>query len=475
MSHHHEDIRPVKDATERRLLAIPGVNAVEISEKYVDGRPTGVLSITVSVDVKKPLAQVPDSERIPREINGIPTDVVESGPIIVRDGPYSGGSEVEAKSSGLGGTLGGFGVTTGPNPRFVLVTNQHVLFDGTDVTRRDFRVGPTACSICSACCSEYIARVLDAATPGRVFAVVSDLVDGAIALLDGDVKFLREVSDIGTVTNVHPVVGADINNLHVRKHGITSGVTGGTIRSITVSGPSRLHNGKVHRNMRNQIRIEPDAGVASFSEPGDSGSLVLNDAREAVGLLFGGSDTGTFKGNGFACRIEDVTTALGIKMETTAVAGDVVTVPTAMQAVEREELMPAAAAAALQEEDLRFLLQVQDELMQTEKGREYGLLIRRNRFELRRLIDRNPRVATVWRRNHGPELVRLLLESVRARRLEIPAIVNNQRVTDSIEKIAAIIEKYASPRLRSDLHAHRHELDSLAGMNYAQLLLALRA
>ena len=473
MSHHHEDIRPVKDAIERRLLAIPGVNAVEISEKHIDGKPTGELSITVAVNTKKPLTQIPADERIPPTINGIPTDVVESGPIIVCGGPYKGGIDAQAKTSGLDGTLGGFVRTTGANPRFALLTNQHVLFDGTDVTKRDFRVGPTACSICSACCSEYIARVFDAATPGRVFAVVSDLVDASIALLDGGIQFLREVRDIGTVTNVRPVTAADINTLHVQKRGTTTSLTHGTIQSITVSGPSRLHDGSLHRNMRNQIRIVQDAGSERFADSGDSGALVLTNAREAVGLLFGSNEKAGFLGNGFACRIEDVTTALGIQIETTAVANDVVTVPIAMEAVAPEEIMPAAAA--LQEEDLQFLMQVQEELLQTEKGREYSTLIRRNRFELRRLIDRNPRVATVWRRNHGPEIVRLLLEGVRARRLEIPAVVNNQRVTDSIHKIAAVVEKYASPRLRSDLQQHSHELDSLAGRSYAQLLLALRS
>ena len=459
MSHHHEDIRPVKDATERRLLAIPGRNAVEISEKHTDGQPTGALSITVSVDTKRPLTQVSAAERIPSEINAIPTDVVESGPIVVQGGPYRGGITAEAKSSGHSGTLGGFVSTLGAHSRFALLTNQHVLFDGTDVTRRDFRVGPTACSICSACCSEYIARVLDPQTPARIFAVVSDLVDASIALLNPGIQFLREVVDIGSVTNVHPVTAADVNTLHVRKNGVTSGQTGGKIRSITVSGPSKLPNGRVHRNIRNQIRIEQDAGVTTFSDFGDSGSLVLNDAREAVGLLFGGADTGANKGNGFACRIEDVTAALQIKIETTAVAGDVVTVPAvAMEAVAPEEITPAAAA--LQEEDLRFLLQVQEELLQTEKGRQYGTVIRRNRFELRRLIDRNPRVATVWRRNQGPELVSLLPDGVRSRRPEITAVANNQSVTDSLHKIAAVIG--SMPALDSGWISNSTAMNSIA-------------
>jgi hypothetical protein len=67
-----------KNALERhreRLLAIPGVIGVTIGTKYTGGSDTGQRALVVFVEKK--LRDVPEGERIPSDVDGTPTDVVE--------------------------------------------------------------------------------------------------------------------------------------------------------------------------------------------------------------------------------------------------------------------------------------------------------------------------------------------------------------------------------------------------------------
>jgi len=72
-----EDIRPVKERVEAKLRTYPGVHAVGVGEKYVDGKPSGEPSIVVLVVEKKPLNQLKAEDVIPSEIEGIKTDVIQ--------------------------------------------------------------------------------------------------------------------------------------------------------------------------------------------------------------------------------------------------------------------------------------------------------------------------------------------------------------------------------------------------------------
>jgi hypothetical protein len=72
-----EHIQPVKKRVEAHLRTFPGVHAVGMGEKYVNGKPSGEPSIVVLVVEKKPLDQLKPEEVIPSEIEGIKTDVIQ--------------------------------------------------------------------------------------------------------------------------------------------------------------------------------------------------------------------------------------------------------------------------------------------------------------------------------------------------------------------------------------------------------------
>jgi hypothetical protein len=69
-----DEIRCIKRDAEAELLALPGVVGVDVGRKYVDGKKTDVIAIRVYVEKKK---EVPAKLAIPKEIRGVPTDVIE--------------------------------------------------------------------------------------------------------------------------------------------------------------------------------------------------------------------------------------------------------------------------------------------------------------------------------------------------------------------------------------------------------------
>ena len=73
----HEEIIETKNRRRDYLLSFPNVKAVGVGPKLVNGRPTGVFAVKVYVTRKVHRDQLPDKDRIPPQVDGIPTDVEE--------------------------------------------------------------------------------------------------------------------------------------------------------------------------------------------------------------------------------------------------------------------------------------------------------------------------------------------------------------------------------------------------------------
>jgi len=74
----------------------------------------------------------------------------------------------------------------------------------------------------------------------------------------------------------------------VMKYGRTTGLTSGFL--IAINATIKILIGNSYVLFENQIVIEKDGD--KFSDRGDSGSLILDSERRAIGLLFTGSETG---------------------------------------------------------------------------------------------------------------------------------------------------------------------------------------
>lgn len=118
--------------------------------------------------------------------------------------------------------------------------------------------------------------------PPSTTAVNANLVDAAIAdpLSPGNVS--PAILGIGPVTGFMPVR----LDLAVRKSGRTTGVTDGTV--IATAASLRVNYGN-----RGMARFRSQILTTPMAAGGDSGSLLVDGAGRAVGLLFAGSDLAT--------------------------------------------------------------------------------------------------------------------------------------------------------------------------------------
>jgi len=74
-----EEIKRVKEKHEQELMNKNGVAGCSIGYKEIGGKRTDKLSIVCYVKEKKTEENLKRKDIIPGEIEGIPTDVVESG------------------------------------------------------------------------------------------------------------------------------------------------------------------------------------------------------------------------------------------------------------------------------------------------------------------------------------------------------------------------------------------------------------
>jgi len=76
-----EEVRRIKERHEAELMEKAGVVGCAIGYKQVGGKKTDELSIVCYVIEKKPEGKLRKQDIIPKKIEGIPTDIIESGEI----------------------------------------------------------------------------------------------------------------------------------------------------------------------------------------------------------------------------------------------------------------------------------------------------------------------------------------------------------------------------------------------------------
>jgi hypothetical protein len=221
--------------------------------------------------------------------------------------PAPAGVEIGPLGGNFVGTLGcyvrrGAG-TTGP---LFILSNNHVL---SDVNR--FAIGTKFTQPFSANPADVIAALSDF-EPIRFPGPGSqprNVIDAAIASVpDARLVVLNRMLNIANYT---PQLMAPRPGMAVTKAGRTTGVTTGTIRAIRVRGV--LVNYGTRQNpliatFDNAITIT-GAGGAAFSNPGDSGSAILDKASgRPVALLFAGDGATTT-----ACDISAACARFGVR------------------------------------------------------------------------------------------------------------------------------------------------------------------
>lgn len=316
------------------LLKHANVVATGVGYKVTDGNRTETPSIICSVTHKVAPEQLTASERVPPTVNGVPTDVIQTGRIRAlqtrtdRQRPAPGGVSI-GHTAITAGTLGCL-VKRGGN--VFILSNNHVIANSNDAERGDtiLQPGPadggrspedklaeledfvpvsfTLPELPSDCTfASGVIAVLNAGcaaigsrTRYRIVRPQADpnLVDAAIArpVSPGDVS--SDIVDIGELAgSAQATLG-----MAIQKSGRTTGYTTGEIQQIDVTVNVQYGPGNIAQ-FTDQLLAGP------MSQGGDSGSAVLDMDRNLVGLLFAGSDTTTIMN-----RIENVFSALNVSL-----------------------------------------------------------------------------------------------------------------------------------------------------------------
>ena len=294
------------------LLQKKNVVAVVKSQKVVRGVNTGRPAMVVYVTTKEPLDQLSAKDIIPDRINGIESDVQISGPIKAlafdrtkRWRPMPGGVSISHPAV----TAGTAGMIVKKKGVRHILSNNHVLANSNDAKIHDetwqpgsydggsskdtighlaefvkinFLSDDSTCPLTRlyAWVFNGLAKLLHRKSRMKTYSSMANTVDCAIArpLLDEDV--LDEILEIGKPA------GFNLNELQegevVKKSGRTSGLNKG---EVIGPGMANVFYGDKLAMFEDQII------TTAIAEGGDSGSVVLNEKNEVVGLLFAGSET----------------------------------------------------------------------------------------------------------------------------------------------------------------------------------------
>lgn len=335
MANSIEQIRPVLTEVRSELIKKQNVVATGIGYKISNGEKTDELAIICSVDTKKPLSKLSAADQIPFQLNGITTDVVSTGPITVfqnrmgRFRPAPGGVSIGHYQI----TAGTLGCLVQKNGVQYILSNNHVLANSNEASAGDsiLQPGPhdggqrpgdeiaklsefipirfesdgngeAPCPLAGAVTTSLnkLASAIGSKTRLRQYRITAEnnKVDCAIAEPNNPDNVSNDILEIGSINNIaEGVLGMDI-----KKSGRTTGLTEGTIEQVDVT--ARVNFGA------NKVAVFEDQLLAgSMSQGGDSGSAVLDEDNNLIGLLFAGSSSTTIIN-----RIQNVFSALNVSL-----------------------------------------------------------------------------------------------------------------------------------------------------------------
>lgn len=325
----------LKDST-RKFMSMENVVGVGRGFKTTSGIRTSSECIVVMVKKKLRRLQLRSEDIVPAEVQGVPTDVLEVGELRFLNERWS-----QMRPAQPGVSCGHYKTTAGTFGAVVwdvktgepfILSNNHVLANAT--SGRDGRAGigdpilqPGAADggtvdkdkiavlakfvpiemtgrvppcLASRSVESAINRWLRMSrSPVRVEVVAKslenpeNLVDAALARPLNPRLIDRKILGLGEVRGSHD---AELG-LAVRKSGRTTGVTDGEIQVVDAT-VSIVYSNDLTATFRDQILTN------RMAEGGDSGSLLLDENMNAVGLLFAGSNKSTI--------YNKITTVLGM-------------------------------------------------------------------------------------------------------------------------------------------------------------------
>ncbi|MEN7548840.1 hypothetical protein AAG747_13040 [Rapidithrix thailandica] len=428
----------IKNRVESSMLQMDGVHGISIGEEKIDGKGTGNFAIYLHVH-----PHMKGLVNLPNEVDNVKVIISyeeQLGPL-TKVGFELGGSEDTSKyrplrggcqlqiKTGLTEHFGTLGCLVRDNKnggKVIALSNQHV------IRNEGQKVGQP-----KVCCGDEIGSTIR--------SVLSANVDGAVCSI-GNTSYEATIIKIGKVNGSYTVTPTDIlgGGYPVKKYGRTTKLSSGRITRLNFSG-TRNDNW----NFTNQLYID-----GQFADSGDSGSAIVDDNGNVVGLLWG---TGKNKQFASGSPIAQVMSELNISVLT------------------------ASEAPALPEEE-RFVLNQTELLKKLEQETlKHPLaayiynLVTLHRSEVTQLINQNKKVATVWHRNNGPMILNQAIKFVQTREVVFSDLITEQGGRESIINISNSLQEFGSEELRVAIQKMEPYVYGFMEMTYSEILEELKA
>lgn len=313
-----EEIKKIKSNNEKLLLSYPNVVGVGIGYKKVNGVPTSELSVVVSVNKKLNKLGLLDGDIIPSSIDGVSTDVLETGNFKINALTDKVRPLIPGYSIGhyqiTAGTLGCF-VTKNGEP--LILSNNHVLANSNCAKKGDniLQPGPhdggsdedSVGKLVDFIPIRYVNSQCPTAKAVSLFVNSTVGVFNILAKVFNRSTRLSSVEAKNSVTNKVDCALSSVEcsfQTKIYECGKPSGV--GEVElgtKVKKSGRTTAYTESVIDQICVTVNVNyGEAGMAVFSDQlmtkamsrgGDSGSVVLDGDNKVVGLLFAGSNNFT--------------------------------------------------------------------------------------------------------------------------------------------------------------------------------------
>jgi len=327
-----EKVRHIKANYAGLLLGKRNVVACGVGYKEVGGVRTDELCVIVSVVKKVLKEELTPGDLIPQALEGMKTDVQETGVIrALQDRTSKWRPAPGGVSCGhIDITAGTLGCLVTRGGQTYILSNNHVLANSNQAQPGDsiLQPGPhdggtvedqiatleefvpinfgtdvPTCPIASGMAAIFNWTARLAGSQHRFLAFQEDpemnLVDAAIARPVSADLVEKRILEIGEPQGV----GEGTLGLQIRKSGRTTGFTSGEITQVDATAQVSYGAGKM-ATFTDQLMAGP------MSSGGDSGSAVLDESGRVVGLLFAGSSSVTIIN-----RIQNVMETLNVNID----------------------------------------------------------------------------------------------------------------------------------------------------------------
>lgn len=428
----HKEFNKVRKKAEKELMAIPGVLAIGVGLKEIKGELQRELCFKVTVEKKKNRSKIKVKDQVPETIYGFKTDVVEkivAVPLIneKKYRPLIGGCQIQSSSVSGRGTLGCFAKRKSDD-KIVLLTNWHVMMDNANTVEDDDIGQPSHNGCCACCATGEFATIID----GR-FDATHDTVIGLLHGQEADStpseKFINEILDIGLIAGSADPKGGET----VYKYGKATGFTKGQIlndSAISDIDYEEVYDGVGSILRTNQIAISPVAPFLKFSDPGDSGSVTVNEHNQVIALNYGGD---SISGVGLGIRISLVETDFNIEILDSSFQSGV-----ALGSITTDQPNVSLAQA---------LSELETELSDYKEGKRILELFKVHRVELLDLVRHKREVMAAWHRYQGPAYLAHIARSVRRENKPIPDRIKGISLQNLLLKMTAVLQRNGSVEL----------------------------